>query len=76
MSYLASRDVLCFCEIWLSPTQPSLVIKVDHVTLGCDRAQNDHKGGKMLSLTSSMQPCRTATFVLNGIEGVVTCVQV
>ena len=73
---LLSADVLCFCETWLSQAQPSPVIKADHVSLRCDRAQNDHKGGTMLSLPSSMQPCRTATFASNGIESVVTSVQV
>ena len=73
---LLSVDVLCFCETWLSPAQSSPVIKADHVTLRCDRPQRDHKGGAMLSLPSSMQPCRTATFASNGIESVVTSVQV
>ena len=72
---LLSADVLCFCETWLSPVQSSPVIKADHVTLRCDR-QNDHKGGAMLSLPSNIQPCRTATFASNGIESVVTSVQV
>ena len=58
---LLSADVLCFCETWLSPAQPSPVMKAYHVTLRCDRAQNDHKGEAMLSLPSSMQRCRTAT---------------
>ena len=70
---LLGADVLCFCETWLSSAHPSPLIKVDHVTFRCDRAQNDHKGGTMLSLPSSMQPCRTATFASNGIESVVTC---
>ena len=30
---LLSADVLGFCETWLSPAQPSPVIKADHVTL-------------------------------------------
>ena len=42
---------------WLSP---SPVIKADHVVLRCDRAQNDHKGGTMLSLPTCMNPYRTA----------------
>ena len=66
--------LLCFCETWLSPAQSLPVIKADHVTLRCDR-QNDHKGGTMPSLPSSMQPCRTAAIKSNGIESVVTNVQ-
>ena len=39
---LMSPSVLCFCETWLSPVQPSPVINADHVVIRCDRATNDH----------------------------------
>ena len=31
--FLNSADVLCFCETWLSPEQPSPVVKADHVII-------------------------------------------
>ncbi len=73
---LLSADVLCFCETWLSPAQPSPVIKADHVTLRCDRTHNDHKGGTMLSVPTCLCPNRTAIFASNGIESVVTAVHI
>ena len=73
---LLSADVLGFCETWLSPSQPSPVIKADHVTLRCDRVHNDHKGGSMLVVPTNSKPFRTATFVSNGIESLVTTVHI
>ena len=70
---LLSADVLGFCETWLSPAQPSPVVKTDHMTLRCDRVHNDHKGGSMLVV---LKPSRIATFVSNGIESLVTTVQI
>ena len=70
-----SPNVLCFCETWLSPVQPSPVINANHVVLRCDRATNDHKGGTMISVDRSMQPSNTANFVSNGMECVVITLQ-
>ena len=70
---LRSASVLCFCETWLSPAQPSPVVSTDHDVLRCDRPINDHKGGAMISVPNTMQPSSTVTFVCNGIESVVTC---
>lgn len=73
---LMSATVLCFCETWLSPAQPSPVIKANHVVLRCDRVMNDHKGGTMLSVPSNMQPSRSATVVSYGMESVVTILNI
>ena len=71
---LMSADVLCFCETWLSPAQPSPVVSTDHdVVLRCDRSMNDHKGGAMICVSNAMQPTSTVKFTANGIECVVTC---
>ena len=71
---LMSANVLCFCETWLSPAQPSPFVSTDHdVVLRCDRSMNDHKGGAMICVSNTMQPNGTMTFVLNGIESIVTC---
>ena len=51
----------------------SPVVSTDHVVLRCDRPINDHKGGAMISVTNTMQPSSTVTFVCNGIESLVTC---
>ena len=71
---LMSANVLCFCETWLSPAQPSPVVSTDHdVVLRCDRSINDHKGGAMICVSNTMQPSSTMTFVANGIECIVSC---
>ena len=74
---LMSADVLCFCETWLSPAQPSPVVSTDHdVVLRCDRSMNDHKGGAMICVSNTMQSSNTVKFVFNGIESLVTCLHI
>ena len=71
---LMSANVLCFCETWLSPTQPSPVVSTDHdVVLRCDRSMNDHKGGAMICVPYTMEPSSTVTFVQTSVESIVTC---
>ena len=69
---LKSANVLCFCETWLSPDQPSPAIDATHVVLRCDRATNDHRGGTLISVDNNMQPSNIANFVSNCIECIVT----
>ena len=65
--------MLCFCETWLSPDQPSPAIDATYVVLRCDRATNDHRGATLISVDNNiMQPSNTANFVSNCIECVVT----
>ena len=73
-SYINAVDVLCFCETWLSPSQPSPCIKDDHVVLRCDRVSDNSKGGVLMSVPSIMQPSHTSTFTSHGIEGLRLCV--
>ena len=74
---LMSTNVLCFCETWLSPAQPSPVVSTDHdVVLRCDRSMNDHKGGAMICVSNTMQSSNTVKFVFNGIEILVTCLHI
>ena len=75
-SELSNANVLCFCETWLSPAQPSPVINTDHVVLRCDRMIGNHKGGTMISVPNSMQPDKTVTFVSSGIEIIVTVLHI
>ena len=71
---LMSANVLCFCETWLSPAQPSPVVSTDHdVVLRCDRSMNDHKGGAMVCVPNTMEPSSTVTFVQTSVESIVTC---
>lgn len=65
-------SILCFCETWLSPSQPSPVVQENQVALRCDRALANQKGGVMISVPQSMQPAHTSTFTNNGIEAVTT----
>ena len=69
---LRSASVLCFCETWLSPAQPSPVVKKEDTVLRCDRLFNNQKGGVMMSVANFMQPSSTNTFASVGIECVVT----
>ena len=54
-SYMNAVDILCFCETWLSSSQPSPRIKDDHVVLRCDRVSGNSKGGVLMSVPSTMQ---------------------
>ena len=63
---------MCFCETWLSPSQPSPCIREGHVVLRCDRVCDNHKGGVLISVPSIMQPSHTSTFTSHGIEGLST----
>ena len=58
-SYMNAVDILCFCETWLSLSQPSPRIKDDHVVLRCDRLLGNSKGGVLMSVPSAMQPSHT-----------------
>ena len=71
-SYMNAVDILCFCETWLSPSQPSPRIKDDHVVLRCDRVLGNSKGGVLMSVPSTMQPSHINTFTSHGIEGLTT----
>ena len=56
---IKSASILCFCETWLTPSDPSPVILDDHnVSIRCDRASGD-KGGVMISISEDIQPSHT-----------------
>ena len=67
---LGSADVLCFCETWLSSTQPLPVIKAGHIVLRCDKT--NHSGGAMMSVPCTMQPSDPVLFALDGIQCLLT----
>ena len=71
-SNINAVDIMCFCETWLSPSQPSPCIREGHVVLRCDRVCDNHKGGVLISVPSIMQPSHTSTFTSHGIEGLST----
>ena len=73
-SDLKSASILCFCETWLAPSQPSPSVQDNHVVLRCDRAMNDTKGGTMISVPQNMQPNHTYTFASSGVEVLATTV--
>ena len=68
---LKYASVLCFCETWLSPSQPSPVLHDNHVVFRSDRVSNDNKGGVMISVHENMRPSMIYKFTSNGIEGIV-----
>lgn len=69
---LSCANILCFCETWLSPLDSFPPIHDNHVTLRCDRAFDNHKGGVLISVVQNMQPSDTRLFTFNGIECLVT----
>ena len=71
-SYMNAVDILCFCETWLSPSQPLPHITDDHVVLRCGRVSGNSKGGVLMSVPSTMQPSHISTFTSHGIEGLTT----
>lgn len=40
----------------------------NQVAIRCDRANNDNKGGTMISVRQHIQPCNTQIFTSNDIE--------
>jgi hypothetical protein len=47
-------SILCFCETWLSTYEPSPVVHNNHITIRCDRASGDNKGGVLISIPEDM----------------------
>ena len=67
---LMSAGILCFCETWLNPSQPSPVLKNDMVDIRCDRLTCENKGGVIMYVPSQMHPTNLHRFATNGIEAV------
>ncbi len=49
---IKKASILCFCETWLSTYEPSPVVHNNHITIRCDRASGDNKGGVLISMHS------------------------
>ena len=56
---LKYASLLCFCETWLIPSEPSPVVQDNQIAIRCDRASGDNKGGVMISVPEDMQPTHT-----------------
>ena len=63
---------MCFCETWLTPSEPSPIVQNNQVAIRCDRPFGDNKGGVMISIPDGMQPINTRRYAPNGIEAVST----
>ena len=59
--FLKAANVVCFCETWLTQSQPSPSILNDQETIRCDRQANNNKGGTMICVSRCMQPSQTCT---------------
>ena len=68
---LKYASVLCFCETWLSPSQPSPVLHDNHVVFRSDRISHDNKGGVLMSVYERLRPSVMFRFASNGIEAIV-----
>ena len=69
---LKYASILCFCETWLTPSQPSPIVQDNQIAIRCDRASGDNKGGVMISVPEHMQPTHTRRYASNGIEAIST----
>ena len=69
---LKYASILCLCETWLTPSEPSPVVQDNQIAIRCDRASGDNKGGVMISVPEDMQPTHTHRYASNGIEAVST----
>ena len=59
---LKYASILCFCETWLTASQPSPAVQDNQIAIRCDRASGDNKGGVMISVPQDMQPSCTRRF--------------
>ena len=69
---LRNATVLCFCETWLSASQPSPSVLDNQMAVRCDRQTGSNKGGTMIYVSSDTQKLRSHTFISNGFEAVAT----
>ena len=72
---LRSASILCFCETWLSASQPSPVLLDDQIDIRCDRVTCENKGGVLLCVPSHMNPSNVHRFATSGIEAVSATIQ-
>ena len=72
---LRSASVLCFCETWLNPSQPSPVLLDNQIDIRCDRVTCENKGGVLMYISSLLNPSNVQRFVGNGIKTVSATIQ-
>ena len=51
---LKCGTIICFCETWLTPSDPSPILQNGQIAIRCDRASGDNKGGVMISVPDDM----------------------
>ena len=68
MLALGSASILCFCESWLNPSQPSPALLDNQTDIRCDRLTCDNKGGVLMCVPSQMKPCNVQRFATTDIE--------
>ena len=67
---LRSASILCFCETWLNPSQPTPVLLDDQIDIRCDRVTYENKGGVLICVPRHMSPTNVHRFATTGIEPV------
>ena len=65
---LMSASILCFCETWLSASQPSPVIFDDQIHVRCDKITCENKGGVMICVPSQVHPSNIHRFASNAVS--------
>ena len=72
---LKYASVVCFCETWLKPSDPSPVLLDNHIVLRSDRQHHNNKGGVLMSVLQLLKPgfiLRSSSF---GIESLAVKVE-
>ena len=70
--HLKCASIVCFCETWLTMTQPSPLIAHTPHCIRCDRASGDNKGGVMICVSQDIQLTESHSFTASGIEALCT----
>ena len=69
---LKCASIMCFCETWLTASQPSPLIQNGQIAIRCERTSGDSKGGVMISVSETIQPSQIHTIARNRNEAVST----
>ena len=67
---LRSASILCFCETWLNPSQPTPALLDDQIDIRCDRVTCENKGGILICVPTQLNPTNVHRFATSGIEAI------
>ena len=59
---LISASILCFCETWLSPSQPTPLLLDDQIDIRCGPFTCENKSGVLICVLSQLNPANVHRF--------------